>query len=145
MIKMNKTLLLLFCGFMAFGTVGNAQGGFQRITPEERVARVHQKLDSAFALDAAVFTALDTALVVLYRQQDAKMRELMTGGRDNIDREAMQAERKKYTDAQDEILKLVLSKEQFEIWKEKIVPSMRPQRMQGQGGGGFGGPPGGKP
>jgi periplasmic protein CpxP/Spy len=140
---MNKKLIVLLFVFIANVAVSKAQGGFQRATPEERVARIHQKLDSAFKLEAATFTALDTALVVLYRQQDAKMRELMAGGRDNIDRDAMQAERKKYSDAQDEILKAVLSKEQFEIWKEKIVPAMRPQRPQGQGGGGFGGPPGG--
>jgi periplasmic protein CpxP/Spy len=140
---MNKKLVGMLFAFIAITAVSKAQGGFQRLTPEERVARIHQKLDSAFKLEAATFSALDTALVVLFRQQDAKMRELMAGGRDNIDRDAMQAERKKYSDAQEEILKAVLSKEQFEIWKEKIVPSMRPQRPQGQGGGGFGGPPGG--
>ena len=53
------------------------------------------------------------------------------------DREVFMAEMKKFTDAQDEILKAVLTEEQFGIWKEKIQPSMRPQR---QGGGG---PPGG--
>ncbi len=45
------------------------------------------------------------------------------------------AEIKKYTDAQDEILKAVLTEEQFTIWKEKIQPSMRPQRTPGGGRG----------
>jgi hypothetical protein len=44
---------------------------------------------------------------------------------------------KKFNDAQNEMLKAVLTKDQYEIWKEKIQPAMRPQR---QGGGG---PPGG--
>jgi periplasmic protein CpxP/Spy len=140
---MNKRFLVMLVALIGFTLATKAQGGFQRMTAEERVARIHHKLDSAFKLDAATFTALDTALVTLYRQQDAKMRELMAGGRENMDRDAMQAERKKYSDAQEEILKAVLNKDQYEIWKEKIQPGMRPQRPQGQGGGGFGGPPGG--
>ena len=55
-------------------------------------------------------------------------------GAERPDRETMQAEMKKFSDAQDEILKAVLNKDQYEIWKEKIQPSMRPQRPQGGGG-----------
>lgn len=108
-------------------------GGFTRRTPEERVAQIHQKLDSAFKLDAETFTKLDTALVVLYRAQDKRMEELMAGGPGSVDRETMMAERKKYSDAQDEILKAVLKEEEYTIWKEKIQPSMRPQRPPGGG------------
>ncbi len=133
---MNKRFLVMLVAVVGFTLATKAQGGFQRMTAEERVARIHSKLDSAFKLEAATFKALDTALVILYRQQEAKMRELMAGGRDNMDRDAMQAERKKYSDAQDEIIKAVLSKEQYEIWKDQILPAMRPQRPQGQGGGG---------
>ncbi len=114
-------------------------GGFNRMTPEERVARIHQKLDSAFQLPAETFKVLDTALTVLYRQQETKMRELMAGGPGSVDRETMQAEMKKFSDAQDEILKAVLTKDQYEIWKEKIQPTMR----RGGGGRNGGGPPGG--
>ena len=46
----------LFCaaGFICPGSYVSAQpgGGFQRHTPEERAASIHQKLDSAFKLDA---------------------------------------------------------------------------------------------
>lgn len=137
---MSKKLLFFLLVAASFSAAAHAQpgGGFQRSTPEERVARIHQKLDSAFQLGAETFKVLDTALVVLYRQQDSKMRELMAGGPGSIDRETMQAEMKKFTDAQDEILKAVLSKEQYEIWKEKIQPTMR---RGGRNGGGPGGPP----
>jgi hypothetical protein len=64
------------------------------------------------------------------------MEELMAGGPGSVDRETMMAERKKYSDAQDEILKAVLKEEEYTIWKEKIQPSMRPQRPSGGGGGG---------
>jgi hypothetical protein len=46
----------------------------------------------------------------------------------------MMADRQKYMDAQEAILKAVLTEEQYAIWKEKIQPSMRPQRPGGGGG-----------
>lgn len=137
---MKKIVFSLFSAVILAGAV-QAQpggGGFQRRTPEERAAAIHQKLDSAFKLGTETLAKVDTAMVALYKAQDAKRQELMAGGPGSFDRETMQAEMKKYTDAQDEILKAVLSAEQFTIWKEKILPSMRPQR---QGGGGP--PPGG--
>lgn len=132
-----KKMSFLLLVFMALSAAVFAQpgGGFQRQTPEERVARIHQKLDSAFKLDAALFAKLDTALLVLYRKQDARMQELFSGG-DRPDRETMMAERQKFTDAQDEMLKAVLTKEQYDTWKEKIQPSLRPQRPGGGGPGG---------
>ena len=118
-------------------TTASAQQGGPRRTAEERVAVIHQKLDSAFKMEPTKLANLDTALVALYKAQDAKRQELMAGGMP--DRDTFMAEMKKYTDAQDEIMKAVLTEEQFGIWKEKIQPSMRPQRQ----GGGRGGPPGG--
>ncbi len=132
-----KKIFLLLVASVALSVITYAQpgGGFQRRTPEERAAAIHQKLDSAFKLDATTLAKVDTAMVALFKAQDAKRQELMSGGMP--DRETMMAEMKKYSDAQDEILKAVLKEDQFTIWKEKIQPSMRPQR---QGGGG---PPGG--
>lgn len=114
-------------------------GGFQRQTPEERVAAIHKKLDSAFKLEPSKLATLDTALTVLFKQQDQKMMEMFSGG-ERPDRETMMVERKKYTDARDEMIKAVLAEEDFKIWIEKIEPSMRPQRPQGGGmrGGGNG-------
>lgn len=101
-------------------------GGFTRSTPEERAARIHHKLDSAFKLEADKLAKLDTALIALYKEQDKKREELMAGGMP--DRETFMAEMKKFSDARDEMLKAMLTEEQFGIWKEKIEPSMRPQR-----------------
>ena len=134
---MKKKILFAALASAALALTVSAQpgSGFTRRTPEERAASIHQKLDSAFKLDAALLAKLDTAITALYKAQDKKREELMAGGMP--DRETFMAEMKKYSDAQDEILKAVLTEEQFGIWKEKIQPSMRPQR---QGGGG---PPGG--
>ncbi len=127
-------LALTLCLIVVFTASAQPGGGFTRRTPEERAAQIHQKLDSAFKIDKEVMTKLDTALVALYKAQDAKRQELMAGGMP--DRETFMAEMKKYSDALDEILKAILTEEQFRIWKEKILPSMRPQPQPGSGGGG---------
>ncbi len=105
-----KKISMMLLASLGLAFVINAQpgnGGFQRRTPEERTASIHAKLDSAFKLDAAKMANLDTALVTLFRVRDTKMQELRAGG--NPDRETMMAEMKKFTDAQDEILKAVLA------------------------------------
>ena len=141
---MNKHILVLTIAFFSL-TVAQAQppgggGGFQRRTPAERVAVIHQKLDSAFKLDPVRLALIDTALTVLYKKQDTRMLEIreaaMAGERP--DPEALREEMKKYNDAQEEIIKAVLTAEQFTIWKDQILPAMRPARPMGMGGGGGG-------
>jgi hypothetical protein len=128
-----KKLRVALVAFLGMTVMANAQpgSGFQRRTPEERTASIHAKLDSAFKLEASKLATLDTALIALYKAQDKKREELMAGG--NPDRETMMAEMKKFSDAHDEIMKAVLTADQFTIWKEKIQPSMRPQRQQSSG------------
>ena len=126
---MKKMFILLLVSFSAAITV-SAQGGGPRRTPEERAAVIHAKLDSAFKLEPAKLAPLDTALIVLYKAQDKKREEFMAGGT-MPDRETMMAEMKKFSDARDEMIKAILSAEQFATWKEKIEPSMRPGRGTG--------------
>ena len=131
-----KQKLFLLCNFVFFVVaVSLAQpggGGFQRQTVEQRVEAIHHKLDSAFKLAPDKLSTLDSALTILFKAQDARMQELMSGG-GIPDRDAMMAERKKYTDARDEMIKAQLTEEQFTIWKEKILPTM--QGSRGGGGG----------
>jgi len=140
---MKKSVLFVWISLLGIVSV-SAQppgGGFQRRTTAERVAVIHQKLDSAFKLDAVKLSLIDTALTVLYKKQDSRMQEIreaaMAGERP--DPEALREEMKKYSDAQEEIIKAMLSPEQFIIWKEQIVPAMRPARGMGMNGGGGGG------
>lgn len=131
-----KKILLSFIAIIAFQFYSFAQGpggGFQRQTPEQQAARIVHVLDSAFKLAPADAAKLDTALRVLYTAQNEKMKEIMAGG-ERPDRETMMAQRKAYSDARDEMIKLMITKEQFDIWKETIEPSMRPARPQGMGG-----------
>ena len=130
-----KKMCLFLVAVVAFAATYAQPGqGFQRQTPEERVAVIHQKLDSAFSLGAAKLAPLDTALIVLYKKQDEKMMEMFTGGT-RPDRETMMAERKKYTDSRDALIKTILTADQFVIWTDKIEPAMRPQRPGGGNGG----------
>jgi hypothetical protein len=133
---MKKMSFLLLASFALAATV-SAQpgGGFQRQTPEQRAAVIHQKLDSAFKIAPSKLATLDTALIALYKAQDAKMQEIFSSG--GTDRDAMRAtmmeERKKYADSRDEMLKAMLTEEQFAIWKDKLEPSMRTPRPPGGG------------
>lgn len=134
---MKRLVLSIAIVFVAVAVQAQPGNGFTRRTPEERAARIHQKLDSAFKLDASKLATLDTALTVLFKTRDARMKEIFENAGDDREamRETMMAERKKFSDAEDEIIKMMLSEEQFTIWKEKILPTMRPQRP-----GSFGGP-----
>jgi protein CpxP len=135
---MKQRFLIIIALVMGASAIASAQGGgggFQRRSPEERTAAIHQKLDSAFKLDASTFTALDSALNTLHRNQDKKMQELMAGGPGSVDRETMMAERQKWDDSKNEIIKAVLTEEQFKIWKDSIEPTMRGRGFGGGGGG----------
>lgn len=128
-------LLMVVAAVISITSV-NAQGGgnFQRRTPEERLKMVHDKLDSAFKLDAAKMTQVDEVFLNYYKESDKKMDEIRSGGGT---REEMMAARQKLTDERDGKLKGLLSEDQMKAWKEQIEPSMRPQRPAGgQGGGG---------
>src|SRR6478752_1069368 len=132
---MKKQLLLIAFAAAISITSVNAQGGgnFQRRTPEERVKMVHEKLDSAFKLDAATMAKTDEVFLNFYKDSDKKMDEIRSAGGA---REEMMAARTKLVEERDAKLKGILTEGQMKIWKEQIEPSMRPQRQGGGGGGG---------
>ena len=131
---MKKQILLAAIAALFSFTAVNAQGGgnFQRRTPEERLKPAHDKIDSAFKLDAAKLKQVDEIFLNAFKESDKKMQELMAGGQP--DREAMMAARKEINDARDVKLKEVLTEAQMKTWKDELEPSLRPQR--GGGGGG---------
>ena len=108
---MKQRFIMLLSIVMGATTIAVAQpgggGGFQRQTPEQRVAAIHAKLDSAFKTPASKLASLDTALTVLFKQQDEKMQALRAGGQ-QVDRETMQAERKKYSDSNNSIFQSII-------------------------------------
>lgn len=128
---MKKQIVLIAIAALATIGTASAQGGFQRRTVEERVKSVHDKMDSAFKLDAVKMNSVDTLFTSYYKAQDAYREEMMNSG--NTDRDAMRAKMTEMAAARDEKLKQFLTEEQMKIWKETIEPSMRPQRQRPPG------------
>ena len=136
---MKKQILVAAVAALFSVTAVNAQGGggFQRRTPEENVKIVHEKMDSAFKLDAAKQKQVDDIFLAFYQESNKKMEEMRAGG-GQFDRDAWQAARQKMTDERDAKLKGLLTDAQLKTWKDEIEPSMRPQRGGGNRGGGGG-------
>jgi CRISPR/Cas system-associated protein Cas10 (large subunit of type III CRISPR-Cas system) len=138
---MKKQILVAAVAALFSITAVNAQGGggnFQRKTPEERLKPIHDKLDSAFKLDAAKLKQVDEIFLNSFKESDKKMEELRAGG-GQMDRDAMMAARQKMTDERNAKLKEVLTADQMKIWIDQIEPTTRPQRGGGNRGGGGGG------
>ncbi len=133
---MKKQLIVALVFLMAGVVTVSAQGGnFQRRTVEERVKTVHDKLDSAFKLDAAKLTQVDSVFANYFRSTD-KVREEARSGGERPDFQAMREKMQPLTEARDKELKVLLGDENFKKWKEEIEPAVMPRR------GGPGGPGG---
>lgn len=132
---MKKQILLLAAAVItSFAAMAQGGGNFQRRTPEERLKPIHEKIDSAFKLDAAKMKQVDEIFLNSFKEQDKKMEEMRAGG-GQMDRDAWQAARQKMTEERDAKLKTVLTEEQLKIFKEQIEPTLRPQRGGGNRGG----------
>lgn len=129
-----KKQFFLIATAVVFSIGAMAQGGgnFQRRSPEERLKPIHEKIDSAFKLEATKMAQVDSIFLQSFRESDKKMEELRAGG-GQIDRDAMMAARQQMIDERDKKLKSVLTEEQMKIWKDQIEPTTRPQRGGGRG------------
>ena len=131
---MKKQISLLAVLFLAGTIAVNAQGGggnFPRRTVEERVKTIHEKMDSAFKLEAAKLTQVDSVFANYYRATDKVRDEVMASG----DRSAMREKMMPLVEARDKDLKPILGDDNFKKWKDEVEPSMR----RGGPGGGQGG------
>ena len=133
---MKKQILVAAVAALFSVTAANAQGGgnFQRRTPEERLKPIHDKLDSAFKLDAAKMKQVDDIFLNSFKDSDKKMEEMRAGG-GTFDRDAWNTARQKMTDERNEKLKAILTADQMKIWIDQIEPTTRPQRGNRGGGG----------
>jgi protein CpxP len=132
---MKKTIIALAVVMLA-GTAssfaqGGGGGGFQMPTPEERVKRVHFKVDSAFKLEETKMKQVEALYLDYYKQQDKVREEVMAnGGGGGF--QVMQEKMKPYTEELDTKLKPVLGDDNFKIWKEQIEPTLRRRGGGGQ-------------
>lgn len=132
---MNKSIFILVAALLVSVVSAYSQGGgFQPPSPEERVKRAHLKIDSAFKPDSTKMMEIDVLMLDFYQKQDKAREEEMTGGAGGNFQEirAQVIEKMKpHQEALDAKLKGILGDENFNIWKEKIEPTLR----------GRGGPP----
>jgi hypothetical protein len=128
-LKIGLLGILFFAGI----AVANAQGGFQRRTPEERSKRVVDTLTTVFKLDTALHAQVQTVFLD-YNKASDKLFEGMQGGGARPDR----SEFEKLRTQRDEKLQKILSADQYKKFKDEIEPAMM-QRRQGGGGGRNGG------
>lgn len=131
---MKKMSLLLLASFAVAVTVSaqGGGGGFQRRTVAERVATIHDKMDSAFKLEASKMAEVDAIFTTFYTDSDKAREEMMSTG-ERPSREAMAEKMAPLTEAREKKLKAALPEAQYEIWKKQIEPGMRPQRPGGGG------------
>ncbi|HET6996281.1 MAG TPA: hypothetical protein VFI06_14910 [Chitinophagaceae bacterium] len=126
---MKKSFLLVAFALLAGAIAANAQGGggnFPRRTVEERVQTIHEKMDSAFKLDKAKLTQVDSVFANYYRGTDKVREELMASGGDRSTmRQQMQEKTQPLMDARDKELQAVLGNDNFKIWKDAIEPTLR--------------------
>jgi hypothetical protein len=131
---MKRYMFVLTLLLLAGSVSVMAQGGGQRRTVEERVKRVHDKIDSAFKLEPAKAAQVDSAFATFYRGQDKLREEAMAGG-GQPDFQALREKSQPLMDARDKELKAILGDDKFKIFKDGIEPTIR----GGRGGGGGGG------
>ena len=130
---MKKTIIAIAVVMFAGSVSSFAQGGFQMPGPEERVKRVHAKMDSAFKLDETKMKEVEGLFLEYYKTQDKVREDLMASNGGNFQgmREQVQEKMKPHQEALDAKLKPILGDDNFKIWKDQIEPTLR----------GRGGPP----
>src|SRR5882757_1625884 len=107
---MKKTIFLLLAISVTGVCTVNAQGGgggFQRRTVEERVKMVMDKI-ADFKLEKAKSDQADSAFTTYYRAQ-YKMRQEMTAGGGQPDRDKMRENMQKMAGERDDKLKNIFS------------------------------------
>lgn len=124
---MKTKITLMISSFVLLALAVNAQGGYQRRTVEERVQMVQQKFDSAFKLDKAKLTDVDSVFANYYRGQDKLRDDMMNSGQRDF--QAMREKMQPLMDERDKKLQGILAADQYKTWKDSLEPSLRPKRQ----------------
>lgn len=127
---MKKKIALLAVSFFVCIACVMAQGqGGTRLTPEERLKAINEKL-TPLNLDKDKLAKTDSVFATYYRAVQKERDEMMASG--NMDRDAMREKMQKYNKERDDQLKLIFTEEQYKKWKDDIEPTLRPQRQNTQ-------------
>lgn len=121
-----KKQILLFAAIVITGTfAANAQGGGQRMSIEERMKTVMEKLNTGLKLSPEQQPLTDSVFTNYYRAMQ-KLRQGLPQG-ERPDQEQMQ----KLVAERDEKLKTIFKEDQFKKFKDEVEASLRPQRPAG--------------
>ena len=122
---MKKQILLVAAIVITWSFASNAQGGGQRMSIEERMKTVMEKLNTGLNLTAVQQPLTDSAFTNYYRAMQ-KLRQGLPQG-ERPDQEQMQ----KLVAERDEKLKAIFKEDQFKKFKEEVEQTLRPQRPPG--------------
>jgi hypothetical protein len=122
---MKKQIALLLTTALLSFTAVNAQGGGQRMTPEERTKATMEKL-GPLNLTPEVTKKTEVIFTDYNNTWQKTMEDMRASG--SVDRDAMMAKRKEQSDARDLKLKAIFTEDQMKKWKDEIEPSTRQQR-----------------
>ena len=124
---MKKKIALLAVSFFVCIACVMAQGqGGTRLTPEERLKAINEKL-TPLNLDKDKLAKTDSVFATYYRAVQKERDEMMASG--NMDRDAMREKMQKYNKERDDQLKLIFTEDQYKKWKDDIEPTLRAQRQ----------------
>jgi protein CpxP len=124
-LKKMKKLLLVCCFLIGISAVSRAQGGGQRMSPEDRAKQLQTQLK---------LTDDQTAkITAIYKTQTTKMDSIRTAA--NGDRDAMRAAMTPLRQATNTQINAILTPDQQTAYK-KMQDDMRARMQQGGGGGG---------
>jgi protein CpxP len=119
-----RKILLMCCLFLGITAVSRAQGGGQRMSPEDRAKQMQTSLK---------LTDDQTAkITVIFKTQATKMDSIRTAA--NGDRDAMRAAMGPLRTSTTAQIKAILTPDQASAY-EKMMADMRAQRQGGGGGG----------
>lgn len=135
LIFMKKEMALSVVALFASITFAVAQapggsGGGQRITVEERIKALNDKL-ADLKLDDDKLAKTDSVFTAYYADMQ-KQRDDMRAAGAPPDRDAMRDKMLKMNIDRDEKLKIIFTDDQFKKWKSDIEPALRPQRQNKQ-------------
>ena len=122
---MKKQLVLMVIAALFSIAAVNAQGGQQRLTPEESTKSAIEKMAPLKMNDSTKGKA-EVIMLDFYKTQQTALEEMRNSG--SMDREAFMAKRKELADARDGKLKLIFTAEQMKQWIDEIEATTRPQR-----------------
>jgi protein CpxP len=120
-----RKILLVCCFLLGITAVSHAQGGGQRMSPEDRAKQMQTQLK--------LTDDQTTQITAIFKVQATKMDSVRTAA--NGDRDAMRTAMGPLRTATNDKIKAILTPDQATAW-QKMMDEQRAQRQGGGGGGG---------